>query len=120
MGGGFDGDAAAHAVAVQVEVVQAEVVNEFEDGAGMGRGCVGKVARAFAVAAASEVKQDGAAASKGRVGGNARVFVAAGTAEAMHKEAGWGMAGQVVIGEVAAGAGGRKGLHGYSPVRGRR
>ena len=29
VGGGFDGDAAAHAVAVQVEVVQAEVVNEF-------------------------------------------------------------------------------------------
>ena len=75
VGGGFDGDAAAHAVAVQVEVVQAEVVNEFEDGAGMGRGCVGKVARAFAVAAASEVKQDGAAASKLLLGAQPRFAV---------------------------------------------
>ena len=86
----------------------------------MGRGCVGKVARAFAVAAASEIKQDGAAASEGGIGGNAGVFVAAGAAETMHKEAGWGVAGQVVIGEVAAGTWGGEGLHGYSPVRGRR
>ena len=55
------------------------------------------------VVAASEIKQDGAAASEGGIGGNAGVFVAAGAAEIMHKEAGWGVAGQVVIGEVAAG-----------------
>ena len=74
--GGFNSDAATHAVAIEIEVRQVKMVSQFGYDCGLRAGGIGEILWAFAVAVTCQVKQDSAAACQGRTGSDSGVLVA--------------------------------------------